>query len=104
MAIIYDRKTGEARRCEPVDAREILASAPELYSAGPVELEAAAPAAESTEDAVVEASDDFTDWQSWHWKTKVKRAKELTGRDDVTPDAANDILAAEAVRLAAQDA
>ena len=33
---IYDKLTGEARQCENVDAREILESAPELYSADPV--------------------------------------------------------------------
>lgn len=49
-------------------------------------------------EALVE--DDLADWQSWHWKTKVKRAKEITGREDVSPDEANDILAAEAAKQA----
>lgn len=102
MAIIYDKTTGEARQCEAVDAREILASAPELYSDVPPVMQAPA-----DEPAGVETSEIPDGWEALQWKQRVKLAEEISGltiTGENPGDQANAIISAEVARRAATEA
>jgi len=68
MTMIYNKKTGEGRNVDAVDAREILRSEPDLYTTQPSEVKAKAPEVDITQpdlspkhsDSGLPAGEEFT--------------------------------------------